>query len=131
MKTDQPADVTVIVPYYNSRKTIDRAIHSILNQTVQVKEIIVIDDGSEENQIITKDDFYIGGAPLFPTLTIGDILNILPERIHKNYYLEIGKCYVGYCCEDHISLNGEVGEKLIDSLFEMLKWCIKENYIVL
>ena len=66
-----------------------------------------------------------------PTMTIGDIIDILPERIHKNYYLEIGKCYVGYYCEDHISINGEVGEKLIDSLFEMLKWCIKEKYIKL
>ena len=25
---------------------------------------------SNGKQIITKDDFYIGGAPLFPTLTI-------------------------------------------------------------
>jgi len=57
MKINQIADVTAIVPYYNSRKTIDRAIQSILNQTLQVKEIIVIDDGSEENQKITANDF--------------------------------------------------------------------------
>lgn len=57
MKNNQTTNVTAIVPYYNSRRTIDRAIQSILNQTLQVKEIIVIDDGSEENQKITSDDF--------------------------------------------------------------------------
>ena len=65
-----------------------------------------------------------------PTMTIGDIIQYSTgKNTQKITTLEIGKCYVGYYCEDHISINGEVGEKLIDSLFEMLKWCIKENYI--
>lgn len=85
---------------------------------------------SNGKQIIVKDDFYIGGAPLFPTMTIGDIIEVLPEIIHKKYSLDIGKNYVDYC-DDHFAINGYVEFKLIDALFEMLKWCIKEKHIEL
>ena len=65
-----------------------------------------------------------------PTMTIGDIIEILPEKIYNHYSLEISKNYVDYC-DDYISINREVEEKLIDSFFEMLKWCIKEKHIAL
>lgn len=42
----EKVDVTAIVPYYRDNLTIERAINSILNQTVQVSEIIIIDDFS-------------------------------------------------------------------------------------
>ena len=38
--------VSVIIPYFKSENTIDRAINSILNQTVSVYEIIIINDFS-------------------------------------------------------------------------------------
>lgn len=41
--------VSVIIPAYNSSSTIARALNSVINQTVAVDEIIVIDDGSEDN----------------------------------------------------------------------------------
>ena len=65
-----------------------------------------------------------------PTLTIGDIIEVLPEKIEEDYYLEISKNYVDYC-DDHVSINGYIEFKLIDALFEMLKWCIKEKHIEL
>ena len=65
-----------------------------------------------------------------PTMTIGDIIEVLPEKIHKNYPLEMSKNYV-YYCDNGVFINGEVEFKLIDALFEMLKWCIKEKHIKL
>ena len=65
-----------------------------------------------------------------PTLSIGDIIEVLPERIEKDYYLYIGKNHVDYC-DDHVSLNGYIEFTLIDALFEMLKWCIKEKHMEL
>jgi glycosyltransferase involved in cell wall biosynthesis len=45
MKT---SSVTVIIPAYKAARTIGRAIDSILAQTVQPEEILVVDDGSPE-----------------------------------------------------------------------------------
>ncbi|MDE5599042.1 MAG: glycosyltransferase family 2 protein [Lachnospiraceae bacterium] len=41
--------VSIIVPTYNREKEIGRAIHSILQQTYEQYEIIVVDDGSTDN----------------------------------------------------------------------------------
>jgi len=41
-------DLSVVIPLYNKENEIDRAIKSVLNQTISPKEIIVIDDGSKD-----------------------------------------------------------------------------------
>lgn len=40
------ADVSVVIPHYESQQTLGRAIASVLNQTVLPAEILVIDDAS-------------------------------------------------------------------------------------
>ena len=40
------ADVSVVVPFYNNSDTISRALTSIYNQTLQPREIIIINDRS-------------------------------------------------------------------------------------
>ena len=41
--------VTLIVPVYNSEDYIGRCLDSILNQTYQNFEILVVNDGSKDN----------------------------------------------------------------------------------
>ena len=41
--------ITVIIPTYNREKLLLKAIDSVLNQTIKVDEIIVVDDGSNDD----------------------------------------------------------------------------------
>lgn len=43
--------VSVIIPAYNSEKTIERAIFSIISQTYVDFELIIVDDGSTDNTL--------------------------------------------------------------------------------
>lgn len=43
--------VSIIVPIYNSEKTIDRCVQSIIGQTYQDLQIILVNDGSTDNSI--------------------------------------------------------------------------------
>lgn len=43
--------ISVVIPCYNSEKTIKACIDSILNQTEHVNELIIIDDGSTDKSV--------------------------------------------------------------------------------
>lgn len=43
------SDVSVIIPYFNSHRTIKRTLESIANQTVKPEKVIIIDDCSSTN----------------------------------------------------------------------------------
>ena len=45
------AKISIIIPIYNSEKYIRRCLNSILNQTFQDFEIILIDDNSKDNSL--------------------------------------------------------------------------------
>lgn len=48
--------VTVIIPTYNREEIISSTVESVLNQTVPVEKIIIVDDGSSDNtQAAIKD----------------------------------------------------------------------------
>lgn len=49
--------VSVVIPTYNRSKELARAIKSVLNQTYQDFEILVVDDGSEEDLRTVCDSF--------------------------------------------------------------------------
>ena len=43
------ADISIVIPTYNRCKLLKRAINSVLEQTINVREIIIVDNGSTDN----------------------------------------------------------------------------------
>ena len=64
--------ISVIIPLYNKRLYLKRAVSSVLNQTYKNLEIIIIDDGSNDNSLNT-------------------IENLTDRRIVKIYQKNLGK----------------------------------------
>lgn len=40
--------ISVVIPVFNSEKTIERCIESVINQTYRDLQIIIVDDGSND-----------------------------------------------------------------------------------
>ena len=53
--------ISIIIPTYNSAKTITRCLNSVMKQTIEPREIIVIDNGS-------TDQTYQMVSSLFPNI---------------------------------------------------------------
>lgn len=51
MQGDKYADVSVVIPCYQSSRTIQRALDSVFKQTLKPKEVILIDDASGDDTI--------------------------------------------------------------------------------
>jgi len=55
--------ISVVIPSYNRRHTLERALRSVIEQTSAVDEIILVDDGS-------TDDSAAMTAQLFPDVKL-------------------------------------------------------------
>lgn len=51
------SNLTVVVPVYNVEKYLCKCVDSILNQTLSVDEIILVDDGSKDKSGLIADDY--------------------------------------------------------------------------
>jgi succinoglycan biosynthesis protein ExoO len=52
LDTSSSPTVTVVVPVYNSAGTLDRAIRSVLDQTLTAFELLIVDDGSTDQSLV-------------------------------------------------------------------------------
>ncbi len=59
--------VSAIIPAFNAGATLARAIKSVLAQTYEAMEIIVIDDGSSDNTVDVANSFRSNGVKVIQT----------------------------------------------------------------
>ena len=67
------ADVSVIIPVFNSGVTAIAAIESVLRQTVKVREIVVVDDGSIDGSGRLVAERFRGTADLVKVFRIDNV----------------------------------------------------------
>lgn len=79
-------DVSVIIPVYNTEKYLQRCVDSVLEQKEVTKEIILVDDGSNDASPKICDDY----AKKYPFITALHIHNSGPATA-KNEGLKIAK----------------------------------------
>ena len=53
MSTINPC-VSVVIPFYNRENTIGRTISSVLKQTFEDWELVIVDDGSDDNNLLVR-----------------------------------------------------------------------------
>lgn len=61
---NQSAEVSVVIPCFNAAETIVRALDSIKNQTLKVREVLIVDDCSNDDSLTVIED-YMSENPTF------------------------------------------------------------------
>lgn len=147
--------VSVIIPVYNREQLIQRAIRSILNQTYENLEVIVVDDGSSDNSeskakeihdprlIYIKNERNMGVSKSRNEgikISTGEIIvfqdsddESYPDRIEKELELlinspeDVGGVYCGMELYDY-----DTGKKIADQLnqADFRKNFKEDSYIV-
>jgi glycosyltransferase involved in cell wall biosynthesis len=77
--------VSVIIPSFNSARTIDSCIKSILNQTYQNLEIIVVDDGSSDCTLESASKHNVLVIPLKENSGAPHAMNVGAEKARGEY----------------------------------------------
>ena len=49
---------TIIIPTYNSEKYIEKTLQCVINQSYQYYELIIVDDGSNDNTVNVVINFF-------------------------------------------------------------------------
>ena len=115
---------SIVIPMYNSAKTIEKAFYSCIEQTLAPLEIIIIDDGSSDISIsIVKylKKNYIGDIHII-IFQFG--INTGPSRArNKGWSLAKGE-YIAFLDADDYFINNK-----LESLLEILQ--SKEDIILL
>ncbi|MBU3191226.1 glycosyltransferase [Clostridium bowmanii] len=95
--------VSIIVPVYNTEKYLDKCLHSLVNQTLDLIEIIIVNDGSTDKSQVIIDD-YLNKYPQKVKMYIKTNSGLSEAR---NFGIEkaIGE-YIGFVdSDDYVNLD--------------------------
>ncbi len=103
----QPAIVSIIIPVWNGSETLARTLHSLRLQTFQDLEVIVVDDGSDDNPSQICQRF--PGVRYLRQSHAG-----APAARNRGFRASQGK-YVLFCDAD-VTLHPRMVERLVTTL---------------
>lgn len=110
---DNPSEkplVSVVLPTYNRAHVLPHAMRSILSQTYQNLELIVVDDNSSDGTRAVVDSFSDGRIRYVknePNLK-------LPKALNKGFSLATG-AYLTWTSDDNVYADNAI-EKMVDAL---------------
>ena len=104
MKEKHPK-ISIMIPAYNSEKTIRETIESARSQNYPLKEIVVIDDGSTDNTVTIAKEYSDVRVVSFENGGIGIALERCMEHAKA--------CYVVYLCADDLFADENVVSDIV------------------
>ncbi|TYA74121.1 glycosyltransferase family 2 protein [Seonamhaeicola marinus] len=147
--------VSIITPTFNSKDFIEHTIRSVIDQTYQNWELIIVDDASKDNTIEIINEFVSvypnirllqnkenNGAAISRNKAIeaakGDYIAFLdaddlwkPEKLEKQIaFMEENKCDVCFSSYELMNEKGELLHQEIRALTSLsYKKLVKSNYV--
>jgi len=98
--------ISVVIPTHNREKELRRAIDSVLNQAAKPEEIIVVDDGSEEEALDVLHEYNEKGIKVFRQLNRG-------VSAARNKGIEVSKGdWISFLDSDDWWLPGKLEEQI-------------------
>lgn len=92
-----PIDVSIVLPAYNAGEYLDRCIVSLLRQTINNIEIIIVDDGSSDNTFAIASSY----AERFPDKVIALTQENQGPSVARNKALDLARgTYIGFIDAD-------------------------------
>ena len=79
-------EISLYIPVYNGEKTIKRAINSILNQSLKPKDILIINDGSQDSLKFKSNSLKIMVINLNNNFGVGHCMKMAINYAIQNNY---------------------------------------------
>ena len=115
--------VSVLIPAYNHEKYVQEAIKSIINQTYQNIELIIIDDGSKDNSWQKIQEMKVECEKRFVRVVFKTKINEGTTHTLNQLLNEAQGEYVYIIASDDIAKSGAI-EKEVDFLNNNLDYAL-------
>lgn len=100
MSSNQPL-VSVVIPCYNHEKFVQHSIQSVINQTYENIELIIIDDGSKDNSVIKIQEMVESCKKRFVRFEFRNRLNLgLSSTLNEGLNWAKGKFFSPLASDD-------------------------------
>jgi len=103
--------VSFLIPYYNHKQYVIQTLDSILNDTYPNKEIVIINDGSTDNDISVINDWIKRKSNILPINFISRKNKGITKTLNELAKTSNGK-YIVFCDSDDYLINNTISERV-------------------